>query len=504
MSLNTILATAPLTTTNYILKATGTTIGNSLIWDNGTNVGIGNTNTSYTLDVTGTLRNSASAYFAISSGNVGIGTITPTDNIIGSGTFLDISSTTGGGLKLHYSPSATYGEFSFYKGSNGSYIDSSGAATVANNDLIFRTGATASNFSVTERMRINSAGNIGIGTNNPGSKLQVEGGELKVTTNNAGVAAYYTAGTGEVAAYNWTGAAWIPLSYAGQYHIWKNSGTEVMRITSAGNVGIGITPQAWSSSYKSLQVGGASLLNDIGTNTYLGTNIYLGTDNQWKYSTTQGASIMGLETSGWVFYNAPSGTANSNISWTERLRINAAGNVIIQNNKIYGTGEYLGAIWNSNGGNTTWTLGNSPDNQVSYNLKVNGSAAKTGGGSWSDSSDGRLKKDIKTIENALDKINKLNPVNFEWINPEEHYNQNNISGFIAQEIKEVFPDFVNEIDPIGKDIDIVGENEKIYALTLPFKFDAYMVKSIQELSAQVQEQNQTIQNLQEQINILAK
>jgi hypothetical protein len=34
----------------------GTTIGNSLIWDNGTNVGIGNTNTSYTLDVSGTGR----------------------------------------------------------------------------------------------------------------------------------------------------------------------------------------------------------------------------------------------------------------------------------------------------------------------------------------------------------------------------------------------------------------------------------------------------------------
>jgi len=56
MSLNTILATTPLTSTNYVLKATGTTIGNSLIWDNGTNVGIGNTNTSYTLDVTGTGR----------------------------------------------------------------------------------------------------------------------------------------------------------------------------------------------------------------------------------------------------------------------------------------------------------------------------------------------------------------------------------------------------------------------------------------------------------------
>jgi len=56
MSTNSILATTPLVTTNYLLRATGTTIGNSLIWDNGTNVGIGNTNTSYTLDVSGTGR----------------------------------------------------------------------------------------------------------------------------------------------------------------------------------------------------------------------------------------------------------------------------------------------------------------------------------------------------------------------------------------------------------------------------------------------------------------
>jgi hypothetical protein len=54
MSTNSILATAPLVTTNFLLRATGTTIGNSLIFDNGTNVGIGNTNTTYKLDVSGT------------------------------------------------------------------------------------------------------------------------------------------------------------------------------------------------------------------------------------------------------------------------------------------------------------------------------------------------------------------------------------------------------------------------------------------------------------------
>jgi hypothetical protein len=45
-------------------------------------------------------------------------------------------------------------------------------------------------------------------------------------------------------------------------------------------------------------------------------------------------------------------------------------------------------------------------------LEVDGSAGKPGGGSWSNSSDRRLKKDIKPMEDSLEKITKLNPVTF--------------------------------------------------------------------------------------------
>ena len=68
-------------TTNYVSKFTASgVLGNSSIFDNGTNVGIGNTNTSYTLDVTGSLRNTTSAYFATTSGSVGIGTASPSEH----------------------------------------------------------------------------------------------------------------------------------------------------------------------------------------------------------------------------------------------------------------------------------------------------------------------------------------------------------------------------------------------------------------------------------------
>jgi hypothetical protein len=75
-------------TTNYVPKFTGTsTLGNSLIFDDGTNVGIGTTSPSYKLDVTGTLRNTTGAAFATSSGNVLVGTVTD------AGYKMDISGT---------------------------------------------------------------------------------------------------------------------------------------------------------------------------------------------------------------------------------------------------------------------------------------------------------------------------------------------------------------------------------------------------------------------------
>ena len=127
------------------------------------------------------------------SGNVGIGTSSPTDSIIGAGTFLDIASTGGGALKLHYTNATAVGEFSFYKGSNGSYIDSAGAATLANNDMIFRTGGTASNYGVSERMRITSAGNVNInGSGFSDVKFYVKGSDA--TSSN--YAALFVNGSG--------------------------------------------------------------------------------------------------------------------------------------------------------------------------------------------------------------------------------------------------------------------------------------------------------------------
>ena len=54
-------------------------------------------------------------------------------------------------------------------------------------------------------------------------------------------------------------------------------------------------------------------------------------------------------------------------------------------------------------------------------------------------SDERLKKNIKKIENAIDKIEKLNGVEFEW----KENNKKSI-GVIAQNVEKVLPELVEE------------------------------------------------------------
>jgi len=120
-----------------------------------------------------------------------------------------------------------------------------------------------------------------------------------------------------------------------------------------------------------------------------------------------------------------------------------------------------------------------------YRLEVDGSAGKPGGGSWSDSCDERLKKNIAGIDGkeALDKICRLRGVTFEWINPEEH-SEGVRAGVIAQELEEVFPGWVEEIYVHGADSDLIPEGEKSKSVSFPHDFNAYVVEAIKELKAE--------------------
>ena len=141
-----------------------------------------------------------------------------------------------------------------------------------------------------------------------------------------------------------------------------------------------------------------------------------------------------------------------------------------------------------------------------YLLEVNGTAGKPGGGSWSNSSDARLKEDIRPIDGrqALDLLNQLQGVTFEWINPEEH-SAGTRAGLVAQDVETVFPDWVEEVDAQGSDAALIPEGEKAKAIHFPHDYNAYVIEAVKALDAEnqalsktVEEQDAAIAALQQQ------
>ena len=89
-------------------------------------------------------------------------------------------------------------------------------------------------------------------------------------------------------------------------------------------------------------------------------------------------------------------------------------------------------------------------------------------------SDERLKDNIKPIENSLEAIKKLNGVTYDW-----KANGKSSVGVIAQNIQEVFPELVKEVQPIGED-------EK----RLTVNYDGLvgvLIEAVKDLSKQVEE-----------------
>jgi len=58
------------------------------------------------------------------------------------------------------------------------------------------------------------------------------------------------------------------------------------------------------------------------------------------------------------------------------------------------------------------------------------------------------------------------------------------AGVAAQNLEEVFPDWVEEVDANGADKELIPEGEKTKAIHFPHDFNAYLIESIKALRAE--------------------
>ena len=156
-------------------------------------------------------------------------------------------------------------------------------------------------------------------------------------------------------------------------------------------------------------------------------------------------SQTGGSSNGWIkgyegLFQLSSSTGGANYTYFDSVNGGAGG--------LYSIGDYNNDI---SGGHNTWiTINDTSAHKISMkgDLYVLGSVSNctlgTATGGVSCSSDARLKTNVQDLPSALDQLNKLRPVTFTWIDPTKPQGTN--IGFIAQEVKEVFPQFVTQND----------------------------------------------------------
>ena len=315
-------------------------------------------------------------------GNVGIGTTSPDRT-------LHIYNSSQAEIKLNTS-GASDGGLIYYNDSETQFLM---RAQETDGNITFQTGGT------TERMRITSAGNIGIGTTNPGRRLTVF-----ETATNVGAARFYASNASYTDTVVDIGTE-AESSSTGLLNIRYGSGmpNTAFRVNADGNVGIGTTAPAASLQIES---GSATQVKIVNTGT------------------ASGRFMVGNDTHLWISTDG----ANRDINFATNTGTG------LSNERMTVTDDGVGIGTTSPG----------------YKLEVNGTFYSAG-------SSATYKENIKDLEVDSSLIHSLRAVSYDYKKEYKDFGYNvkdgKQMGLISEEVAETIPELAIMKDGRPKNVD---------------------------------------------------
>ena len=173
-----------------------------------------------------------------------------------------------------------------------------------------------------ESMRIDASNRLLIGATTSGSAT----GVMQTISNASSAYTQYNRGTSGGGVVGTEGTGLVFYTYTGS--LGSETYSQRATIDSSGNLGLGVTPSAWSLG-KAIEVGyvGHGIWGNATNETILMTNAYY--NSGWKYSANSQYATQYAQRDGQhAFYNAPQGGGSSigtAITWTQAMTLNASG-----------------------------------------------------------------------------------------------------------------------------------------------------------------------------------